>query len=63
MIKQISRAIRQGQHTDPDHPDKDLLYHVNVAIARNFGGRFGAADILGKYFSIKFDVAEKFPLA
>jgi hypothetical protein len=63
MIKQISRAISKGQHTDPLQPERDLLYHVNLAINRNFGGRFGAAEIIGKYFSSKFDVQDKFPVA
>jgi len=36
---------------------------VNLAFARNFGGRFGAAEILGKYFSHNFDVQDKFPVA
>jgi hypothetical protein len=63
MIKQISRAISKGQHTDPDQPERDLLYHVNLAIARNFGGRFGAAEILGRYFSYKFNVLDRFPVA
>jgi hypothetical protein len=63
MIKQISRAISKGEHNDPENPERDLLYHVNLAIARNFGGRFGATEIIGKYFSKMFDVLDKFPLA
>jgi hypothetical protein len=61
MIKQISRAINMGKHIEFDYPEGDLLYHVNLAIARNFGGRFGAAEIIGKYFSKIFDVLDKFP--
>jgi hypothetical protein len=41
----------------------DLLYHVNLAIARNFGGRYGASERLGKNFSKKYDVLDKFPAA
>ena len=36
---------------------------MNLAIARNFGGRFEASEILGKFFSKKFDVLDKFPIA
>jgi hypothetical protein len=63
MIKQISRTICKGQHADPNNPEKELLYHVNLAIARNFGGRYGASERLGKNFSKKYDVLDKFPAA
>ena len=39
LIKQISREIKKGEYLKAQNPDDELLYHVKVSIARNFGGR------------------------
>ncbi len=34
-----------------------------MSIQRNFGGRLGAADKMGQYFAVKFNVQDTFPAA